>query len=432
MNTVSILSLFYGSASVHKIIDSVIEDICDGRNVFLLLTEEIDRMHISSHVFNALYRKEFIVEKVDVSEIEESLSLADALGQRLQITWEQGKERTIGNLLNSDGLPEVIILEGLETLEDGIARNWIKMLDQWVQQIKTSHDAGARSTLFFTAIPAMRFFQNIPNPGPSLSLRWWWGIPSTLETQCLCRACIENGATEGKLQAQWVESIVPGIIGNDVDFGSFILEALYEPMEAIETRLIEYAHKRSWKEEILKKWGIDETFCRSIKTIATDSISPLMPPPKLRELWSKGIVSWTPENGAEIHLAAIAVLGWKNEIRHRFWREQAKLLLPVIDSLRIHICEKMTSEYGDNWHTRYCTPSNIQTTELQESPLACEWGYLEYIFKTVHAFRKQNSLLSLIMQARSIRNKLAHYQTIDYFIYAKFIKEYQAKARLLL
>lgn len=99
----------------------------------------------------------------------------------------------------------------------------------------------------------------------------------------------------------------------------------------------------------------------------------------LRTLWAHGALSWTLEFGLELHTAAMAVLGRDEEVKHRLWRGQAELLLPLIDHMRLMVCTDLAHSYGKNWPMRYGLPtSEEEKAAVQASPLACQWGYLDW------------------------------------------------------
>jgi hypothetical protein len=146
--------------------------------------------------------------------------------------------------------------------------------------------------------------------------------------------------------------------------------------------------------------------------------APPLVEPVLRQhsitLWNQGWLTHTPENGEELHTALLSVLGKDSEIRHRLWRWQAALLLPLIDSVRVLICERLIASHGEDW------PRIAGRTDVDAY---AELGALETILKnTPQLEREKGQWLETIMQARLLRNAIAHYTPVDFEDFARFWK----------
>jgi hypothetical protein len=138
------------------------------------------------------------------------------------------------------------------------------------------------------------------------------------------------------------------------------------------------------------------------------------PPVQLHSLWAKGALCWTPEYGLELHPSALVLLEKVEAIRHRLWRGQASLLLPIIDTIRIVVCEYLTQRYRKDWPLCWHTPeSPEETSALRENALACQWGYLEWLLGNCEHFaRERDRLLPLARRMKHMRNELAHYRRV--------------------
>ena len=77
------------------------------------------------------------------------------------------------------------------------------------------------------------------------------------------------------------------------------------------------------------------------------------PPRPWRSLWAEGGLQWSMEHGIEVHPSALACLGLTSDLSHRLWRGQARLLLPLLDELRLTICRRLTDRLGDGWAVRW-------------------------------------------------------------------------------
>jgi hypothetical protein len=184
-------------------------------------------------------------------------------------------------------------------------------------------------------------------------------------------------------------------------------------------RLADYAQKRGWTVELLKLLGA-EGWCQAWLV----NSPPSRPDMQHIQLWGRGILSWTPEYGMELSSAALALMGRTDEIRHRLWRAQASILLPLLDGLRLRFCERFTRFYGPDWPVRWEQPQSYwEKIEVQENPLACQWGHLEHLVKNCSGLRAEYRWLHLIDTARVIRNRLSHYQTVEFRSYEALSRE---------
>ncbi|HWQ14177.1 MAG TPA: hypothetical protein VNL77_15370 [Roseiflexaceae bacterium] len=154
------------------------------------------------------------------------------------------------------------------------------------------------------------------------------------------------------------------------------------------------------------------------------------PPLSRLELWAHGIVGATPEYGIELHVAALAALGRTEEIRHRLWRAQARTLLPLIDHVRLQICEELTRTYGPDWPIRWRAPlSDEEEQAVRISPLACQWGHLEWLVKNCADLRAANRWRSLVSLCRWIRNEIAHYRPVGFGDFESLRREVERAMR---
>ncbi len=251
-----------------------------------------------------------------------------------------------------------------------------------------------------------------------MAVQWWGAFPSTLETHLLCR--LEGEDQPWDARARWREHLLASLAGSDLRLIDFLWNDLELGMDMLLQRLAAFAADQGWRDAELRDWGATELIGRSLPIPLRRNWSP---PAWMHSLWAHGAVCATLERGLELHSAALVVLGRVDQIKHRIWRGQAELLLPLIDHIRLTLCNVLTEAYGDGWPCRWREPeSEKEKREVLEDPLACGLGHLELLLK-VTALRAYQHWGPLVSRTRWIRNELAHYRTIPFADFEHLLKE---------
>lgn len=237
----------------------------------------------------------------------------------------------------------------------------------------------------------------------------------------LCRLVGDIGSWNAS--PQWREYVLPALAGDDVDLVEYLWEDATQSIEVIEDRLPTYASARGWGEGSLLEWGAQDLLNRSTPT-HMDQLNAW--PSEWQRLWASGAINITLEPGTELHSAALAVLGQKEELSHRFWRGQAEPLLPVIDRVRLTICDHMTRRYWPDWPTRWARPAaSEQDSMAHRNPLGSEWGYLDWLLANCSELRGEQRWSLLVSLGHWIRNEIAHYGPVPYLNFQAFWQEAQ-------
>ncbi|PKN60690.1 MAG: hypothetical protein CVU53_01795 [Deltaproteobacteria bacterium HGW-Deltaproteobacteria-11] len=420
--TAYFLDLLAQLPSVRAFIRNITGDIGNQRSVVVLLPLTIDAAWFWSLLDAELWRRQFLVEQVDLAHLVSYDAPAETLGETLHVRWPTPAARDIASLLSSEGLPDVIVLDGIEALESATRDAWLRLVVQWAQ---VSQNLVGRSspTPVLCAILRPAYLAPITMESDvRLAVHWWWGFPSVLELKLLCRlAGIESSS--GRSDTEWLEHLLPALVGNDV----FLLERLWA-MSAVRTDQIEscireLAQERGWTNEKLRQWGAAQLMSANIRRNGSLAQAP---PGNARILWAQGAAHTTVEYGIELHPTALYVLGRRTELDHRLWRGQAELLLPALDSIRLDICSYLTRSYGTEWPVKWFKPEHSdEEAAVRESPLACQWGYLEWLIKNCPHLSRERRWLPLIAPASRARNAIAHFRTVSRGDYEHVIEQYQ-------
>jgi hypothetical protein len=397
--------------SVGHFLELLSNDLANRRSTLVLLPSGIEPTEVWSVLQTELWRRDFWHSEVSLPELGESDGPVVALSEILGTQWPSSDTpRTLANLMKADNLPEIVELDGLHELPDGARNQWLSFLTQWAQASQSSFDAGRVPAALCVIAPAQAVLPQVPESSVYLAVHWWWGFPSVLELRLLCR--LNNGNDHPDTLARWREYLLPALVGSDLSFAKDLWNDLDLGVEEVAERLCFLAAERGWTTEALTAWGAEEFAVTKGYGLGHSRSSP---PAQFRNLWASGALIWTAEFGLELHTAALAALGRYEEVGHRLWRGQAELLLPLVDHLRLTICDHLTRSHGYDWPVRWHQPtSSVEEAEVRNSPLACGWGYLEWLLRKCPQLRSEQRLLPLTSRAHWIRNELAHYRPVTF------------------
>ncbi|MCB9005843.1 MAG: hypothetical protein H6656_00400 [Ardenticatenaceae bacterium] len=318
--------------------------------------------------------------------------------------------QSLEEFMQDHNLPDVIILNGISEMNCSTRQWWWNFVRQWAGKSHALISAEVIETPALLVLTTVESPNEILQGDTMLSSYWWWSIPSHLEARLICRLEHTNLPHLNE-RTDWREAILPSLVGGSLELAQYIWEYSDKSVEIIQERLREYAKSLGWTETNLRKAGIEQFLHNHWLRSNRREIRPNR---SEQELWGMGVLSYTPEEGIWICSAALAIIDQVAILRHRLWRGQASLVLPVIDELRLKICQRFINLYGQSWHIEWTGSNSDSKSEPREdNPLATEWGHLENsLYRT--PVRKEREMLPVVQTARRLRNTLAHYQLIDY------------------
>ena len=147
----------------------------------------------------------------------------------------------------------------------------------------------------------------------------------------------------------------------------------------------------------------------------------------MHQAWASGALVYTPEYGLEIHPSLLAQASRKKELETMLWRGQAEFLLPILNEIRLRVCNELTETYGVDWPISWGEPATGHELEqVKITPLATELGYIHHLFRTAgegHPLRSKCHLSGLVLLARDIRNQIAHNNPVSFQNFVDLCKE---------
>lgn len=402
-----------GIPTATQLLDRIIADLINRRSILVLLPEGVEPALLRNPIEEWLARSGLKYYRFSLGLLDQQASPVTSLGAFLNVQWNPSSvPRTVVNLIRCAELPNVLMLDDVEHLDTSLRKNWMRLMRQWAEAVHYLSDTGELTlptSLCFIA-PAVAVRSMLPDEDVFLAHHVWWGIPSALETRLLCR--LMNHTATRDVRHRWRESILPALCGGDWSLAQYLWDKTQCDLGHLVEALREYAALRRWSVEVLRKAGASD-FLSVHDTEETRSSKG--PPARWVDLWQEGVLHWTPEYGLELHSAALAVLDEEQTIRHRLWRGQAELVLPVLDVLRLRICNHLTVRYGPDWPVRWAKPdSETDRKSVTDDPLAVEWGYLEWLLRNCSSLSSERRWASLAARARFIRNEISHYRPVAF------------------
>jgi hypothetical protein len=416
--------------SVERFLDQLICDLQEGRSLIVVLPNGTKPVELKRALAQRLAKIEKQSDTLRLREVTSISKAIQELAEHLQVEWEPAKiPRTIENLLHlrMAQYPDeeiVFFFEGLDALSDEARQIWLELLTRW----STATHAIANSTppiaVLCLVVQADCLLARLPESMLYLQIRWWWGVPSRIEVQLYCHTLFSPGdETEAML---WREYLLPHLVGDDAVLLTYLWDKLFcEPADlllALET----YAKTR-WPEQQATVLG---EVCQSWHQSRYGESSLPEPPAQYRTLWANGIITCSTEHGVELHPAMAAYLGHHEAIKHRLWRGQAALLLPLLDQSRLTLCAYFTRKYGPQWPLRWGFPRPEEEEALAENPLTCEWRYLRELLEFSAAPKDERQYAALAREGLALRNRLAHYQPVTYKAFQAFWRKQRLLAEL--
>ena len=395
-----------------RLLDRLRDDFASRISLLLLIPSSVDMNIISMAIHDKLAHY-FDITEVDLTRLD-TMDMSGTLGQTLEAEGRtDGSPRTLSALMTASGLPDVIHLSGFEKLDIHSQEAWRDFLLEWSKAMPSLINQSRRPPSLCFPLYAQNLVVAPAYSELFLKVRWWWGVPSACDVHLLCR--LEHLGSEERLLSQWREHLLPALAGSDIDFADYLWDRLETSFEDFVESCKEFARMRGWTPSCLEAWN-----CHSVTETIHTRIAPLhYLPERNYSLWARGVLTYTPESGLELHTAVLAALNLDNSLRHRFWRGQVALLFPVIDGLRLKICRILTDTYGTGWPLRWYSPQNDwEQDAVVSNPTTCELGHLKYLLRS-DELRLERRFLSVVSHAHSIRSRLAHYEFVSFDDYRR-------------
>ena len=285
--------------TVRGFLDHVTDDLMQGRSVLGVLPNGVDSDELKSVLWSVLERRHWYIDEVRI-DCGDKREPVEVLSHSFGIdSTTNGHRCTIEQILNWGRLPEILFVEGFNDLSDDKHVKWLSVLEQWANACQTGSFGRTDGSGIPPALCILANAPNVPFPPPQtnvlLNIRFWWGIPTTLEMQLMCQVIAEGETTP---LSRWKQFTIPAISGSDVELASYLWSKKYRSSSELADVLTEYGQSRNWDRTFIERWHLRDDLRYDIDN---SDISQLTP--SLYRAWSIGMVQWTPEYGLERHSA---------------------------------------------------------------------------------------------------------------------------------
>ena len=403
--------------TVDRFMEALIDDIRSGRTVLVLLPDFVEVDLVWDEINGLLEKRQELNIKWGGFSIPDMPRDEDphlALARACQVVWpDPTTSQTVSNLLDLDEFPDFMLLRDLGSLAEDEQVPWLNMINRWQTAGQSVVNRGGKPKGLVLIGKYKGFRSGISAILDKLLVRWWWGIPSALEMRQLCRLA-DSYEEDAKLTSvsRWREHVLPGLAGNDVGLAESLWDHAQSSGEDLMEAIGSLADFREWTASDLEAWRANEVESASQKYRLRELASP---PFDFRALWASGALSYSSDYGLDLNPIANMILGQEVAVKRKIWRGQVELLSPVLDDLRIEICQYLSSVYGYDWPIRWISPPTAdQDRAVRSEPMAAEWGHIvrvlgDYRLKGQERLRYDQAYL-----ARKIRNDIYHYDLAEF------------------
>lgn len=327
---------------------------------------------------------------------------------------------TIENLFACNQASDVYYVQDVEHLEPESQEIWAQFVNLWAQfSQKTSQsddflELSDNTPRIIMLVPANVTHFHL-NSSVHLAVFHWSGIPSLIETQLICRNTSQGGLSD--IQHRWYENLLPELFSGDLNFLSFLWEraSAMSTVEKLLNYLCEYGQQQ--------KWGIVNITPYKVLPYQYDS-SPMSLTPDQRSAWAQGWIYHSVEYGWEVHSVLLALNNNFRDIERRIWRGQARLLLPLIDQMRLQVIEYFNNAYTEEWSAKWMTSAR---NEKITNPYDVDWGSLHWLSREEDAPNtfKRITFKKLAHNAWRVRNHIAHFTPVSLGDFEQLTQAYQ-------
>ncbi|HHT70626.1 MAG TPA: hypothetical protein GX016_03475 [Firmicutes bacterium] len=389
----------------------IVRDLVAGRSIVWLFPRTVAQEPFVESIINDCARQGLHGHVLRV--VPDRTLPGSCIAKQYRINTTPGQPVPAGQLIVSQELPDFILLEGLDFLDDDQARLWVRFIDEWSQAAKASETLGyyPRALLILTSNHEL---VQLIKTDVYLGVHWLWGYLSTQELQLIARAiALERGFSYESLL--WVQSVLVELAGCDPELLIWLIDNGNVTLDNYLNVLGTFAEQRGWSHEWLQD---TKTEIGALPT-RLDLQRP-DPPFNLRPMWQQGIIEWDVDEGVVMHSAALALLQDELALEHRIWRGQAKALLPILDGRRLQICRFLDRSSHD-WR-KFCNYANENGWERSLSPHSgepiAEYGTIVDFLKDAkinapRRWRDRRSFGERVNCLRLARNSLAHYTPLQ-------------------
>ena len=215
--------------SVRRFIDSVTNSLRYS-SVVVLIPDTTSRDMVARLIDNGLG-----VRRLGVGDVAYTADQVPVLSvsDQLNISWPSSSTvRSVGNLLQCEGLPNLIHIRDFNTSESVhlLERaRWLELAQDWAREwrlLKSRRISHLPQLCFIGKLKDFDF--DPPCPQSGLAIYWWWGLPPSLEVRLACRIANEEEGVD-EVRSRWREQVLPALVSNDLKLVDHLWDDIFKP-----------------------------------------------------------------------------------------------------------------------------------------------------------------------------------------------------------
>lgn len=308
--------------------------------------------------------------------------------------------------LRQDAWPDVLIIIGLETLDEEVKNRWLRFLNDWIQTQQTSKESFAKK-VFLVMVNGLLETNYFPKSSPNVTYDYFHQVLSQVDMKFL----IESN-NDGNVDADyfWSSYVLAELALDDPFLLGMLLKDKSSDGEEVENTLREYGLQLGWDKQVNAIERLSKIFEKTdYHKFRSGTLEEFLP------YWAEGFISYSAERGIEIHSAALAMIHDKERLSRRIWRAQLSLFYNTLDIVRFKISRYLTETHGSNWPNRVTLRYEYDVVTTDKGPIA-EYGHLKRVIDSLYYEKGSKDLAELIEYVEvfwQARNKLAHYKPLE-------------------
>ena len=411
--------LTYSLPSTQSFVQAVTDDGDIGVKL-VLLPDNLSREMVGRLVRNRIATLQLAISRL--SDPGEA-SPVSASAKAMNATWPSPRTlRTVNNLLPCENLPDILYVHRI-----GPKLAWTEFIEDWAREYRRLRNSGNSAIPSLCVIAKLKDFDFVlPEPTPGLTFHWWWGFPSMLEVRLSCRIASEQFGRDDPATSRWREYVLPGLVGGDVQLAEHMWGKVLGDTDQAMRGLAEYWDRLEHTEV---SGSIDDAI-EVVKAHRGSYGGGRELPQHLWRLWAGGGLVYTREYGLEVHPALLAHHERRTSVEHMLWRGQSELLLPIVNEIRLRVCQDLTETYGNDWPVKWVPPHfEHDIEEVSRSPLGTELSHVNYLLQNLgmrndrHDLCQKRFLGDLVLKAKTVRNEIAHNNPVECQDFARLCDE---------
>jgi hypothetical protein len=404
------------------LVKSIVDDLAGGTTSIVVVPQNVDPSAVEQAVEFYVYqqssyhdfRKLFLPDWTSGSPVM-------FFSEAFSVDWgSRVAPRTVDNLVRTDGLPEMILASAFTELPEDKKKQWL----DFVMEVDS---AVTRARVQYPAFCVVAYAGDqglqVLVPTPSLKVRPWYNLFTLTRVEAELQGILSR---QDSAERTWQAALVASLAGSDNEVADCLSPAVIRSRDEIFKQLNRIADEKGFSVHDLERAGIEQV----VYGHSYQPLERMRPEDAIYRLWNLGLMDYTAEYGWEVVSWALMPLGLTWIVDHRIWRAQIKLVMPLVDQVRLSVVSYLCGYGGRSWlvdEVNNLVASSTFGSRTIKSCWAAEFSELIAILDNpAYCTTRAVELLQALRLAHSIRNELAHYRPIEPIDYFELLQRVRA------